>query len=673
MIRRYRGIKIRTSLVAAFLFVTIIGLALGVTGLSSISMLTRKSNELHKLQIEAHGIASILEAHYGWRQGLTETVLSGVEFTGALELKDCPLSIWMESEAAVGITDEKVLSLLRDISVPHELIHLEAEDIIRHLRAGNTESAKEILLAIVYPKTQEIITGLAMIEEQYASIVDNRTNDIIDTGGFLTSLIVAFIAIAVVAGLLLSLRYPSTITKPLAELSSVMNQAADGDFTLRLTNSYVGVTGQLFNACNSLLELSEMSAINLHKTIRNLRETAQRMLTLSSRMANNSAELKKQTSSLSSTAEEFSAGTSHSTNSLSTASSHISAVASSIEEINSTINNVAAAAEETSTMVRQSSSLVDNIRDSIAKTSDSVKLVSDSFSSVAGSVDEINKSISIVSEHSISAWTKMSDADKKANNTNHIIQRLEAASRQIGKIVNLISDIADQTNMLALNAAIEAAGAGDAGKSFMVVANEVKELAKQTADATAEIADHIENMQNNMPEAVAAVSEITVFINGMTEFMNSFAQEIKQQGSRSDEIADQSSAAAQKMAEITDEISMISENALSVTRTVNESTKGVNEIAKATAELAIGSQEIAMNSERAANNISEINRAAKEISTGVLDISKNIQHINLEAGTFQESADSTKESSEELFRIASDLEEFILKFKKTEYNDKNEL
>src|SRR5215469_9831249 len=113
----------------------------------------------------------------------------------------------------------------------------------------------------------------------------------------------------------------------------------------------------------------------------------------------------------------------------------------------------------------------------------------------------------------------MSVEVQKAKNTNDIIQRLETASRQIGKIVDMISDIADQTNMLALNAAIEAAGAGEAGKGFMIVANEVKELAKQTAAATDEIAEQIENMQKNMPEAVGAVAEIAATINGMIEFM----------------------------------------------------------------------------------------------------------------------------------------------------------
>ena len=512
-------------------------------------------------------------------------------------------------------------------------------------------------------KSDEALTMLQQTDGRSAELINQAISDIIATGRSMTLLVVFFIIVTLVAGFLLSALLPTSIVKPLSMLSSFMQKAADCDFTIRLPVDYSAEMGQLFKACNSVIDLNEMSVTSLNTTIKDLRGTAQLMLSISSHMAENSLGLNEQTSSVSSVTEQFSAGMSQSVNSLSTASSHISAVASSIEEINSTISNVAAAAEQTSTMVKQSSSLVDNIQGSISKASGSVKLVSDAFNSVAGSVEEINKSILNVSEHSMNARNKMSEADEKAKNTNQIIRRLEAASKQIGKIVSLISDIADQTNMLALNAAIEAAGAGEAGKGFMVVANEVKELAKQTAEATDEIADHIENMQNNMPEAVGAVSEITAIINGMAEFMNSFAQETKQQGSRSDQIAEESSAAAHRMAEIADEISRISEHSASVAKTVTESSKGVNEIARATAELVVGSQEIAMNSERASNNIIEINRTAKEITAGVIDISKNIQLINKETGIFQENADSTKQSSEALFKIASDMEEFISKFK----------
>ena len=662
MMTWFRGMKIQTKLLVGFLVMTAIALILGVTGLVSIKTLSDKSDELNSLQAESHVAAAVLSAHHSWREELTEAVLIGTEFKGSLDPTACSLGIWLENGVVNGIGDEKALSILQEISEPHEFIHREAQTVQRYLQDGDRASAEEYFAMIVLPKAQEVISGLTRIEERYATLTDVLADDINATGDSLMILIIIFVVVAIVACALLSMLLPSSIVRPLRTLSTVMQTAAGGNFTQRIPKDRGGIMAKLIDSCNAVLEFSENSVLTLHSIVRDLRGTAQGMLSVSSGMANNSAKLREQTSSLSSTTEEFSAGTSQSVNSLSTASSHISAVASSIEEINSTITNVAAAAEETSTMVKQSSTLVDSIKDSISKTTGSVKLVSNAFQSVAESVEDINKSILLVSEHSVSAKNKMADADKKANNTNQIIQRLETASRQIGKIVNLISDIADQTNMLALNAAIEAAGAGEAGKGFMVVANEVKELAKQTADATDEIADHIENMQHNMPEAVAAVSEITVFINGMAEFMNSFAQEIKQQGSRSDQIADESGAAAQRIAEITEEISRISEHALSVTKTVAESTKGVNEIAKATAELAVGSQEIAMNSERAANNISELNRAAKEISAGVIEISRNIQHIDEETGTFMENADSTKLSSEELFKTAGELEAFTSTF-----------
>ena len=89
-----------------------------------------------------------------------------------------------------------------------------------------------------------------------------------------------------------------------------------------------------------------------------------------------------------------------------------------------------------------------------------------------------------------------------------VIQRLEASSTEIGKVVELIATIAKQTNLLALNATIEAARAGEAGKGFAVVASEVKDLANETAKATNEIGGQVAGIRSDTQNAVSAIEEM---------------------------------------------------------------------------------------------------------------------------------------------------------------------
>jgi methyl-accepting chemotaxis protein len=149
-----------------------------------------------------------------------------------------------------------------------------------------------------------------------------------------------------------------------------------------------------------------------------------------------------------------------------------------------------------------------------------------------------------------------------AETTNSTIAKLGESSVEIGKVIKVITSIAQQTNLLALNATIEAARAGEAGKGFAVVANEVKELAKETAKATEEIGQKIDAIQSDTKGAVQAIGEISAIINQINDISNNIASAVEEQTVTTNEIG----------------------------RNVGEAAKGTNEIAKNIGGVAIAAQ-----------------------------------------------------------------------------------
>ncbi|RVU39289.1 globin-coupled sensor protein [Hwanghaeella grinnelliae] len=217
------------------------------------------------------------------------------------------------------------------------------------------------------------------------------------------------------------------------------------------------------------------------------------------------------------------------------------------------------------------SSEVDTLALEAAKVSNQSDRVADSASRsqqnaavVAAASEELSNSISEIYRQIDHARQSVKDTVEQSQGAQKIVDELSNSTSEIAKILGLITDIASQTNLLALNATIEAARAGAAGKGFAVVANEVKNLAKQTQNATEEIGSKVDDIQSRTSSAVNAIAGVSGSIQEMELSYESIAAAVQQQSSATDEISQNIAQAADGTTEVTNVIADVAAAAASV-------------------------------------------------------------------------------------------------------------
>lgn len=282
-------------------------------------------------------------------------------------------------------------------------------------------------------------------------------------------------------------------------------------------------------------------------------------------------------------------------------------VASSATQLSTVSTQIAENAEKMSTQTSTAATATEQATSNISTISSSAESISSSVGSVSVAIEEMSSTLNEISKNCQKELQIAESANKYAVDSKNVMDRLGDAAKSIGKIVDVINDIADQTNLLALNATIEAASAGEAGKGFAVVANEVKELAKQTAQATNEIQKQIENMQTNTGSAMKAIEQITKVI---------------------------------------EEVNIISQTIVS---SVEEQSVTVNEIAKNVNFVNTGTQEVAQNVAESAKGLMEISSTVGNVNTIMTDTTQGIKQVN--------------QSAEELAKLSEELKKLLSQFK----------
>ena len=247
-------------------------------------------------------------------------------------------------------------------------------------------------------------------------------------------------------------------------------------------------------------------------------------------------------------------------------------VAASSEEMSANLSSVAAAMEESATNANM----------------------------VAVAAEEMSSTISEIAENAERARGVSLDAVNQAKEASAFMDELGTAANQIGRMTETITEISEQTNLLALNATIEAARAGDAGKGFAVVANEIKELAKQTAEATLEIKTLVEAVQNTTEKTGRGINSITEVIGGVNETVGSIATAVEEQTATTSEIAQNIAQTSQGIQEVNENVSQSSSVATDITQDI--------------AEVSLASQNISTSSKEVENNARDLLESATQLN-----------------------------------------------------------
>ncbi len=254
-------------------------------------------------------------------------------------------------------------------------------------------------------------------------------------------------------------------------------------------------------------------------------------------------------------------------------------LSSSIQSIGDNAQSVASSSHELSAVSGEVSANSEETAAQGRVVADAATQVSRNIQTVATASEEMSASISEIARNASQASRVATQAVGVAERTNATMTKLGASSAEIGNVLKVISSIADQTNLLALNATIEAARAGELGKGFAVVANEVKELARQTAKATDEITHKIGNIQSDAQGAMQAIREISTIIKEINDIQTVIAGAVEEQAATTNEISNNTHQAARASTEI-------ARNIASVADAAKGTTAGATETAAAAAELA---------------------------------------------------------------------------------------
>jgi methyl-accepting chemotaxis protein len=519
-------------------------------------------------------------------------------------------------------------------------------------KAGKSEDALKLLLddgkaALASRAVSASVDKLLNINVEKASQVKEEGDAVFqlsETMILVTSIFTLLLAIGM--GLTLS----RSISRPLAEvmetartvgevdlknLTSGLELLSKGDLNVHYSTQSKDLSihrkdeiGKLAESVNAMISRLHESGVSFRATVASLRkmvgdvtENAENLGTASRQLASAANQASQATSQITITVQQVAVGTGDQANS-------VNQTASAVEQMTKAIDGVARGAQEQSKAITKASEVTSQISGAIQQVTGNTLAVNRESAAAANAARSGATTVDETLKGMYNIKAKVGDSARK-------VEEMGRRSEEIGAIVETIEDIASQTNLLALNAAIEAARAGEHGKGFAVVADEVRKLAEKSAAATKEIASLIKAIQMTVAEAVKAMEEGSLEVETGVESANKAgaalsdilkaAEAVKVQALQAGEAAERMNASAGELVSAVDSVSAV-----------------VEENTAATEEMAAHSTQVTASIESIASVSQENSASIEEVSASVEQMSAQVEEVTASAHSLDEMAQSLR-------------------------------
>ena len=429
---------------------------------------------------------------------------------------------------------------------------LVEKEIFPRVERNNLSKAQAIAMQKVVPESVELSESFKQMAQKREQSTKQAGQDVINKGSQATLISIILSIIIVVLSVLISIVTANAITKPIKAVTKRMKQIVDGDIHQEpLAVKSKDEVGQLTISINSVNE-------NLKTIFKNLGEVAGTVNAHGEELSHSALEVKTGMEQVSATMQELAAGAEVQATSAGDISETMRDLITKIEEANENGEKVQSSSSAVLSLTHKGSELMETSSQQMSK------------------IDRIVQD----------AVTKMDSLDKQ--------------SQEITNLVSVINGIANQTNLLALNAAIEAARAGEHGKGFAVVADEVRKLAEQVGVSVKEITDIVEKMQqetnevaNSLCGSYAEVEKGTKDIQATVETFGEIQQSVNQ---------------------MVNNFQVINTNLETISSNTVELNTAIAEIASITEEASAGIEQTSASSQLVSNSMEEVVGSSEELA-----------------------------------------------------------